>query len=223
MPHDLSSAIDRLYDTHQLVVREFRYREGLEPIAKDADFDDSTWPVDREFTKSRGTGNVMGWFRAAVTIPEKVGGFSVDGSPAHLLANIDDYGEIWVDGRLRAPIAGFNVDQHALLSEQVRPGDRFTLALLAVNGYLATPFGGIFVRYARVHFAALESVRAAAEPLVEDLHRACRALQKGEAGDPGLEARVGAAMERIDWDAAGVGNKTAFIRSLNEARRALHG
>ena len=43
----------------------------------------------------------MGWFRTVVQIPERVGGFPVAGSPAHLLANIDDYGEIGVDGPIR--------------------------------------------------------------------------------------------------------------------------
>src|SRR5437868_5286685 len=202
MPQTVGDLIDRLYDTHQIVIREFRYREGLEPIAKDADFDDSGWLVDREFTKSRGTGNIMGWFRAGVQVPERVGGFQVAGSPAHLLANIDDYGEIWVDGQMRAPIAGFNVDQRALLSEQVRPGDRFSVAILAVNGYLATPFGGIFIRYARVQFAALESVRAAAEGLIEELRRAERALKKAGGEDAALQEKIEAVGRHVAWEAA---------------------
>lgn len=221
MPTDINAFIDRLYDTHQLVIREFRYREGLEPVAKAPDFDDLQWPVDREFTKGRGSGNVMGWFRAAVEIPERVGGFDATGSTAHLLANIDDYGEIWVDGQMRAPIAGFNVDQRALLSEQVRPGDRFVVAILAVNGYLATPFGGIFIRYARVQFSGLESVRAAAEGLVTELRRVHRAAEQcGEAAEA-HRTKLEAAVGKILWEAAAGGDKAAFVQSLNEAKRGL--
>jgi hypothetical protein len=223
MTHDLTALIDRLYDTHQIVIRAFRYREGLQPIAKDPDFDDSQWLLDREFTKSRGSGNVIGWFRATVEVPARVGGFDVTGSAAHLLANIDDYGEIWVDGQMRSPIAGFNVDQRALLSEQVRPGDAFSLALLAVNGYVATPFGGIFIRYARVQFAALESVRSAAEGLVEELRRAERLIAQEGMPRELLEQRLDSAMAKIGWDAAEAGDKAAFIHSLGEARRVVQG
>jgi hypothetical protein len=221
VPQDIPALIDRLYNTHQIVIREFRYREGLEPVAYDPALDDSQWLLDREFTRSRGSGSVMGWFRTVVEIPEKVGGFDVSGSPAYLLANIDDYGEIWVDGQIRAPIAGFNVDQRALLSEQARPGDRFQVAVLAINGYLARPLGGIFIRYARVQFSALESVRGAAEGVIDELRRVERRLGPPGREDESLEARIDAAAAKIDWSAAEAGDKLRFIRSLNEARKGL--
>ena len=221
MPVEIAALIERLYDQTHIVIRAFRFREGLEPKAHPADFDDSDWVVDEQFHRSRGSGNCYGWFRATVVIPERVSGFPIAGSAATLLANIDDYGEIWVNGEMRSPVQGFDVDQRARLADAVQPGDRFQIALLAVNGYHATPFGGVFVRYARVEFAALDALRRATEGLIEELRLYQRFVRLAGAGAEALTARVEAAAAAIDWEAAARGEQAAFLASLAEARRAL--
>src|SRR5207237_1055001 len=158
---DVTATIARLLSASQINLTEWRYREGLQPVALAPEFDDSDWRVDTEIHRGRGTGHVMGWFRAVVEIPERISGFGVAGSRATLVANVDDYGEIWVDGAIRSYVAGFNKEQEALLAEQAQPGERFTVAILAINGPIGRPGGGIFVRYARVRFSGLESVQTA--------------------------------------------------------------
>jgi hypothetical protein len=218
---DVTATIARLAGATQMNLTEWRYREGLEPVALAPDFDDSGWTLDTEIHKGRGTGNVMGWFRSTVTIPDRIAGFSVAGSRAALVANVDDYGEIWVDGAYRSPIAGFNKEQEALLSEQAQPGDQFVVAILAINGPIARPIGGIFVRYARVRFSGLESIQTAADGLIGELQRTHRLLTRNPDGLPALAAKLAQATELIDWAAADNGDKAAFLASLQKARREL--
>jgi hypothetical protein len=95
------------------------------------------------------------WYRINVTLPETVEGHPVNGVRVQFETCIDDYGEIWVDGecnRERGAIQGFNVPQRVLVTDNAVPGQQHTIALLAVNGPLGSPGGGIFVRYATLAF-----------------------------------------------------------------------
>jgi hypothetical protein len=221
MTDRITETVDRLIAVSQIDLREWKYREGLEPIALAPDFDDAGWMVDTAIHKSRGKGQVMGWFRRSIEIPDRVAGFAIAGSQATLLTNVDDYGEVWVDGALRAPVPGLNVDARALLAEQVQPGDRFQIAILAINGPVGRPIGGIFVRYARVQFSGLESVRAAAESLIGALHRATRLARRDDKTDAALVETIHQTIGEIDWSAADRGDKAALIASLHAAQRKL--
>ena len=119
--------------------------QGFDPA-----LDDSRWEVVNDIEKPRGLGHCQGWYRAEVELPEKVGDFDVAGSKVEFVTNIDDYGEIWVDGQIKAYVAGFNVDQRVVLTENAQPGAKCLVALLAINGPLARPGGAIFVRFARL-------------------------------------------------------------------------
>ena len=69
--------------------------------------------------------------------------------------NVDNYGEIWVDGKLdRAAgvIVGINAQQRVEVSAKAQPGATHVIACLVVNGPLAEPRGGIFMRYATLAF-----------------------------------------------------------------------
>jgi hypothetical protein len=221
MDDSIAGTIERLRGATQIDLKEWKYREGLEPIALAPDFDDSEWRVDTEIHRSRGTGQVMGWFRQEIVMPERVAGFAVAGSKATLLTNVDDYGEVWVDGELRAAVPGFNVDARSLLSEQVQPGERFRVAILAINGPVGRPIGGIFVRYARVQFSALESACTAAESLITALQRTARLARRDDREDASLIAAVEQSLAAIDWSAAERGNRAAFAASLRTAQRGL--
>lgn len=71
---------------------------NIEPKAFGANFDDSRWEVIDPTTlkKPRSTGQVcFNWYRIKVTLPDDVAGKQV-----FFQTIVDDYGEIWVDGRL---------------------------------------------------------------------------------------------------------------------------
>jgi len=69
--------------------------------------------------------------------------------------NVDNYGEVWIDGKLdraTGAIVGLNASQRVDVSSQALAGARHVIAVLAVNGPLALPRGGIFLRYATLAF-----------------------------------------------------------------------
>jgi gluconolactonase len=143
------------------------------PHAEPADFDDSAWeelaPVDtmRRLANGRVCFN---WYRLAVTIPERVGDLDPTGSTVVFEIVIDDYAEVWVNGELPLAlgasggqvVAGFNAPNRVVLTRDARPGDRFQLAVLGINGPIsASPRNYIWVRSATLDFHAAERVPAA--------------------------------------------------------------
>lgn len=73
------------------------------PHAGASDFDDSAWETIDAPTldQRRSTAKVcFNWYRINVTIPEKVGHFETAGSTVAFEIVIDDYAEVWVNGRM---------------------------------------------------------------------------------------------------------------------------
>src|SRR6185503_4184848 len=73
------------------------------PHAGAADFDDSAWEAIDPTTLDvrRSTGKVcFNWYRLSVTVPERVGGVSTKGATLVFETVVDDYAEVWVDGKL---------------------------------------------------------------------------------------------------------------------------
>jgi hypothetical protein len=102
------------------------------------------------------------WFRATLTIPANVAGFDTAGAKAVFRVNVDDYAEVWINGAMpRTPgrpspgaIQGFNMPNRVVLVDSVvSPGDRFEIAVFAINGPIsAAPGNFLFVREAKVEF-----------------------------------------------------------------------
>jgi hypothetical protein len=164
---DLNKAEDR-----EKVRAEWRFAPGFVPgepneglqaqipgsPARLADYDDSGWEVCTNVRTSRSKGFTFGWFRIAVELPEQVDGMAVAGSRVLFETNTDDYGEVWVDGQLdryTGVITGINVPQRVEVSASAVPGARHVIACLAVNGPLAEPRGGVWLRYALLAFESM--------------------------------------------------------------------
>ena len=144
---------------------EHKTTYDIEPHAELAGFDDSGWQVIKaaDLAVRRGGGLVsFFWFRATLTIPANAAGFDTAGTKAVFRVNVDDYAEVWVNGALpRTPgrpspaaIQGFNMPNRVVLSDNaVSPGDRFEIALFAINGPIsAAPGNFLFVREAKIEF-----------------------------------------------------------------------
>jgi hypothetical protein len=147
----------------------WRYAQGLVPgqpnegleahisgsPARLPDYDDSDWDTLDDFTKWISTGLTFYWYRTKITIPDEVEGVKVAGGRCVVETCIDDYGEVWIDGELdlnSATVQGFNKPQRVIITNDAQPGDIHTIALLAINGPLARPGGGVFVRYVYLGF-----------------------------------------------------------------------
>ena len=156
-------------DDLKAVGGEWRYAVGLVPgeanqglvalsegsPARLPDYDDSEWDVCDDLAEWRTHGLSFIWYRIEVTIPESVDGNDVRGTRCLLETCIDDYGEVWVDGEIdltQGAVQGFNIPQRVVVSADPQPGDKHTLALLAINGPVARPGGAVFIRYATLAF-----------------------------------------------------------------------
>ena len=120
-----------------------------------ANYDDSAWEPCPDIQEGYSAGFTFGWYRITVTLPEKVKGKDIRGVSAYFETCVDDYGEIWINGECdmaNGAVAGYNVPQRVRITRNSQPGDRYVIAILAINGPLADPGGTIFIRYARIGF-----------------------------------------------------------------------
>src|SRR5437763_2615869 len=115
------------------------------PRAGVAEFDDSRWEAIDPTTldQRRSTAKVcFNWYRINVTIPEKVGNVSTAGSTVAFEIVIDDYAEVWVNGKmpriLGQPggqvIKGFNAPNRVILTRNAQPGQKIQMAFFCING-----------------------------------------------------------------------------------------
>jgi gluconolactonase len=136
----------------------------ITPHAGAADFDDSAWqsiePAALETRRSHGR-LAFNWYRTSVTLPRKVGNLDVTGSTVVFELVIDDYAEIWVDGKLPVVLGqtggqlvkGFNAPNRVVLTTDARPGQRFQLAVFGINGPVSNPpVNFIWIRSATLDF-----------------------------------------------------------------------
>ncbi|MBL9134815.1 MAG: SMP-30/gluconolactonase/LRE family protein, partial [Verrucomicrobiales bacterium] len=157
------------------------------PDARGPGFDDYAWesvePTDLEGRRGHGRLS-LGWYRIRVTLPEAIRGWPVRGSTVVLELVMDDYAEIWVNGRLPYVLgqnggtvaAGWNAPNRVVLTEDARPGDGYEIAVLGINGPLSThPDTYLWVRGATLDFHEPGALRRRVEvPLVVD-HRSAEA------------------------------------------------
>jgi hypothetical protein len=106
-----------------------------------------------------------GWFRRAIELPTKVGELEVTDAKPFLVYTVDDYAETWIDGKrdIVRPtghpqpwdIKGFNVPIIVDLSAKpygLKGCDKFQLAVFALNGPIANPYGGYWFRNCKIEF-----------------------------------------------------------------------
>lgn len=136
----------------------------ITPKAGGADFDDSGWETfdGPDLTKRRTNGRLaFGWYRLNVTVPEKVGPFSTRGSTVVFEVVVDDYSEVWVDGKLTPVLGqtggqlvkGWNAPNRVVIGRNVEPGQRIQLAVFGANGPLSEPpINFVWVRSATLDF-----------------------------------------------------------------------
>ncbi len=144
----------------------------ITPHAGAVDFDDSKWQAIEPTTLDarRSTGKLcFNWYRINVTIPDKIANFDAQGSTVVFEVVVDDYAEIWVDGKLPLVlgqaggqlIKGFNSPNRVVVGRNVKPGQKIQLALFGVNGPLSNPPGNfIWIRSATLDFYRTSPVGA---------------------------------------------------------------
>ena len=146
------------------------------PHAGAANFDDSKWesiePTSLE--QRRSTAKVcFNWYRINITIPEAVGNFATAGSTIAFEIVIDDYAEIWVDGKLPRilgqpggqVVKGFNAPNRVILTRNAQPGQQIQLAVFGINGPISySPQNFIWIKSATLDLYKSPKVAISATP-----------------------------------------------------------
>jgi len=136
------------------------------PDARAKDFDDTKWeiiPAD-SLESRRGNGRLsLNWYRLNVTVPARIADFDPSGSTVVFEIVVDDYAEVWVNGKAPfvlgqsggAVAAGWNAPNRVVLTRNAQPGQSFQIAVLGINGPISThPDTYIWVRNATLDFYA---------------------------------------------------------------------
>ena len=142
----------------------FKTSYDINPHAGGSGFDDSSWPTidPKGLADRRGGGKVSFlWFRTNLTIPAQIGKFDTAGAMAVLTAYVDDYAEVWINGQMPrragipspATIQGFNMPNRVVLTDSVKAGDKFQIAIFGINGPISVvPPNFVFFREAKIEF-----------------------------------------------------------------------
>lgn len=163
-------ALDLNKPEHRAVVKgEWRVAPGLVPgepnegltaqllstPARLADYDDSKWDVCDNVREGRSVGFTFAWYRLAVELPAQIEGVDVTGGRVFFETNVDNYAEVWIDGQINrqtGAILGLDAQHRVEVDPNAAAGAHHVIACLVLNGPLAEPRGGIFMRYAVLAF-----------------------------------------------------------------------
>jgi gluconolactonase len=135
----------------------------LSPQSGSASFDRGFKEIKATDLESRqGTGLFsFVWYKVDLIIPEVIGKLSTQGTTAVFEVVMDDYSEIWVNGKQmqgfgqtgNGVIAGFNTRNRVILTNDARPGQKYSIAILGINGPIGKlPDNYIWIRNAVVDF-----------------------------------------------------------------------
>ncbi len=147
----------------------------ITPHAGAADFDDSGWlgfPAESVQAR-RGNGKFsFNWYRINLTVPERVGKLDPTGMTLVFELVVDDYAEVWVNGKLPVVLGqtggqlvkGFNAPNRVVLTRDARPGDQFQLAIFGMNAPVSNPpVNFIWIRSATLDLYTAEQARVGRE------------------------------------------------------------
>jgi gluconolactonase len=135
----------------------------LHPQIGAADFENGFTeikPIDLELRQGTGLFSFV-WYKADITIPAAIGKFNTSGATAVFEIVVDDYSEVWVNGKQmqgfgqsgNGVIAGYNTRNRVILTDHAKAGDKFSIAILGINGTIGKlPDNYIWVRNAVIDF-----------------------------------------------------------------------
>ena len=138
---------------------------SLRPQISDDDFENGFIQIQpTQLEERQGTGLFsFVWYKVELTIPATIGKLNTTGATAVFEIVVDDYSEVWVNGKQMVGfgqsgnglIAGYNTRNRVILGDNIKAGDKFTIHVLGINGPVGKlPDNYIWVRNAVVDFYA---------------------------------------------------------------------
>jgi gluconolactonase len=135
----------------------------VKPQIGDADFYPEFFTIQPQQLESRQGGGLFSlvWYKVELTIPATIGKLNTTGTTAVFEVVVDDYSEVWVNGRQaqafgqsgNGVIAGYNTRNRVVLTNNAKAGEKFSIAILGINGAVGKlPDNYIWIRNAVVDF-----------------------------------------------------------------------
>lgn len=196
-----------------------------------SDFDDSRWET---LKLNQWVYPDSCWLRHTVVLPEFIIGKRVAGK-VRFLVSVDDYGYMFVNGQAKGY---FPWDGDFILTEDARPGDKFVIAIRAIN-----TGGPLRILRAEIETANVDSTRQ----MIKDFSLSARVGQtllsfdtkqtsayESHVQDPGIDKskmdrgekqRLNELLQeqvgRLDLQALAFASSDKFLASLNDVRSHL--
>lgn len=138
--------------------------QDISPRFGTKDFENADWrDISPESLEERRTGGKLsfGWYRLSFRIPPSVNGLETAGGSLVFEITVDDYSEVWVDGRQQqilgasgsGLIRGWNSPQRIVVDNSIAPGSTHDIAVFAANGPLSSPPSNfVWIRSATLDF-----------------------------------------------------------------------
>lgn len=135
----------------------------LHPQFGAADFNDGFLEIKPTELENRQGNGLLSfvWYKIDLVIPAVIGTLKTTGVTAVLEVVVDDYSEIWVNGKQmqgfgqtgNGLIAGYNTRNRVILTDNAQAGETFSVAILGINGSMGKlPENYIWIRNAVVDF-----------------------------------------------------------------------
>jgi len=214
-PEDVSAAVAQAINTLRALSSDragpWRFQWPASEGGQAVDVDDSKWAQvwpEHRWEKP----NSQAWYRMTVEVPERMGSAPAPDGPLALQVAVDDDGEVYVNGELRQK---FHWDEgRVTLSEDARPGQRFVVAVKAINAG-----GPGRLLSASLRYVGLDPFRADLAAHADRLQFAQELLRIEEAG-PEAGAALQAAVRALEWEKL-AGDPQGFRNSLGSSAAAL--
>jgi hypothetical protein len=167
---DLTKLIERLIELDSIdLAPKVKFRAGLEPSLHMLGADESAMTVLKDPYAAHGEGKpgAAGWYRLSFVVPEKIGKFPMPrsgynlGIESNVLGSWEIYtynngkpAGLWSKDGMNKATDRHATDWMSNAPQPARPGDKFTVAILA----MASPLGrgspdGFALRHLRLRFA----------------------------------------------------------------------
>lgn len=135
----------------------------VHPQIDDADFNNGFLEIKPTELENRQGNGLLSfvWYKVDLVIPAVIGTLKTTGTTAVFEVVVDDYSELWVNGKQmqgfgqtgNGVIAGYNSRNRVLLTDNAKAGDTFSIAILGINGSMGkVPENYIWIRNAVVDF-----------------------------------------------------------------------
>ena len=195
---------------------QLKYQMGGEPGGEAVELDDSDWPLTFPGFKWA-LGNTNVWFRTKISIPKKLGGFSLIGQQLKLYLYIDNGGDVFVNGDSLGSFEWGTAE--FIISENLQAGENYVLAVRGIN----RPGWGKVSDF-RIEFSGMIDFQKRLQPKYWGLLIAKEAAKKLSENPQKWIDKIDKVAEKIvHSDAFLSGNENEFLATFDKETKALLG